>query len=113
MGAKLVESRIIRGMIREELERLIALKEAAERKISDLPRGYIVRRSRNEKEYAYLYWRIGDKIKSQYLGHSDSHKAKELIKKVEERKRLDARRRQLNREIKEIRKQYRVRRKRI
>ena len=51
-----------------------------------LPKGYIRKKTINEKEYTYLQYREGDKVRSVYI---DKKAAEETEKKIAERKRIE------------------------
>ena len=66
------------------------------KRISSLPKGAVRKKAIRGKEYYYLQYRDGNKVRSKYIPASD---VDELTKKVEERREAEKRLRELNRVI--------------
>jgi len=89
-------------ILEEEKKRLIILKEKYERKIFLLPKGSISRKKRWNREYIYLAYREADKIKFEYIGPVDSEAAKDLSEKIDQRKNLENKLQQVNKNLKDV-----------
>jgi hypothetical protein len=76
----------IRDVAEEEYNRLISLVEFYKNEIGNLPKGSILKKEIKGKEYLYLAYRAGKKIKHDYVGVKDSKKDKEVSLLVEKRK---------------------------
>ena len=77
-------SKVVKGVLEEELQRLLALKDRYQEKMKDYPPGYLLKREMRGRIYYYLSYREGAKIKQQYLGHLETDKVKsykDLIKR--------------------------------
>lgn len=72
-------------MLKEEKERLIKMKMAYLEKISKMPKGSIIYKLRGKKKYPYLKYRVGNKVKTDYLKYSKDE-LKELELKIKQRK---------------------------
>jgi hypothetical protein len=59
---------VIKGMLKEELERSYALEKKYEKKLKGYPPGYLLKRRLRDKLYYYLSFREGDRIRQKYLG---------------------------------------------
>ncbi len=59
---------VVKGVLREELDRSLSLKEKYEKKMDEYPRGYLLERKMGGKVYHYLSYREGDRIRQKYLG---------------------------------------------
>ena len=59
-------------ILEEEKRRLLSLKEAYERQLSELPKGAPSRKKRWNREYLYLAYRESGKGKCEYVGPVDS-----------------------------------------
>ena len=57
------------------------------RRLQDLPKGYVSRKMINGRERLYLQWREGSRIRSRYIKQDEE---KRILDAVEERKRLQA-----------------------
>lgn len=71
-----------------------------------LPKGYIRKKAINGKEYTYLQYREGDKVRSVYI---DKKKAKETEKEIAERKRIENKIRELQQRKKVLEKKLGIR----
>ncbi len=61
-------SKVVKGVLEEELQRLLALKGHYQEKIKECPPGYLLKRKMKGRVYYYLSFREGSKIKQRYLG---------------------------------------------
>ena len=89
-------------ILEEEKNRLISLKEKYERQISLLPKGSLSRKKRWNREYIYLAYREADKIKFDYIGPVDSEAAQELSEKIDQRRELENKLQQVNKNLQDV-----------
>lgn len=82
----MAETSILKQVLLEEFERNNHFIESAEKEVSQLPIGYISKKSINNKSYFYYQWREGDKIRSKYIKMKD---VQILNKKIRRRKELE------------------------
>jgi hypothetical protein len=88
--------KVIKGVLEEELENSLRMKEEYEKAIAALPRGVLVKKEIRGRIYYYLMMREGGKIRFEYKGKL----SKDDIKKYEEAKRLRAKYRKLLAQVK-------------
>jgi len=93
---------MIFDILKEEKERLIRLKEKYRLQVSDLPKGSLSRKMRRNREYIYLAYREGDKIKFDYVGPAGSKVAKEMSEKIARRKELEIKLQQVDKNLKDV-----------
>ncbi|MDQ2086451.1 hypothetical protein RBH29_08415 [Herbivorax sp. ANBcel31] len=62
---------IIKDMLKEELERLKQMEQSYMQKIDSLPKGSIVNKKINNKNYSYLVYRNGNKVLTKYIKPED------------------------------------------
>ncbi len=80
---------IVKGILKEELDRARALQAKYERKIQEYPPGYLLKRKRaSGKLYYYLSYRQGGQMKQEYLGPLEPAELKNYEKKIEEKNAL-------------------------
>lgn len=82
----MAEMSILKQVLLEEFERNNHFIESAEKEVSQLPIGYISKKSINNKTYFYYQWREGDKIRSKYIKMKD---VQILNRKIRRRKELE------------------------
>ncbi|WP_227766348.1 hypothetical protein [Zhaonella formicivorans] len=96
---------VIRGVLQEELERQQRMLKAYLAKLEALPKGNIVPKKVNGRNYSYLQFRSGRRVVSQYIPESELP----IIKaKIEERKRYQKTVRDIQKEIKFIQKALKI-----
>ena len=78
---------VLEGVLEEEYARSIRLLGLMEQEIGLLPKGSIRMRNIKGREYCYLNYRVGDKIKSDYVPAAEFD---ELRAKIERRRALAA-----------------------
>ncbi len=78
---------VLEDVLEEEYARSSRLLVLMEQEISSLPKGSIRMRNIKGHEYCYLNYRVGDKVKSDYIPAAD---VDELRAKIERRKALAA-----------------------
>lgn len=73
---------IFNSMLKEELNRLLALEKKYIEFIGQCPKGSIAIKKRNNIAYAYLAYRDKDRVFFKYIGLSDSGKVNSLRQKL-------------------------------
>jgi hypothetical protein len=76
---------ILKEMFKEEKERLLKMKKFYINKIQGLPKGSIVFKNRGNRRYPYLVYRIGEKVKTDYL-KVNADELKEIEFRINKRK---------------------------
>jgi len=89
---------ILKDMLKEELDRLIRMENSYIQKINSLPKGSIVSKIINGKQYSYLVYRNGLKVITEYIRPEE---LEDLKKKVEQRNKF-------KKDLQEIRKDIKV-----
>lgn len=90
---------VLEDVLEEEYSRSSRLLVLMEQEISGLPKGSIRMRNIKGHEYCYLNYRVGDKVKSDYIPAAD---VEDLRAKIERRKALAAAIREQKRSQKQI-----------
>ena len=93
---------IIQHILKEELERLENLLLKYEDDLKKLPKGSISKKLRNGLLYFYRAQRVREKVKFEYLGKESSAVVKEAIGQNQKRLNFLQKLRQVNKDIKEI-----------
>ena len=86
----------IKGVMREELENSIQMKNDYEGALTKLPRGSLVKKKIKGHEYYYLVMRVKGKVKLIYKGKV----SEDIIKKYKEAKEYRAKYRKLLSQVK-------------
>jgi len=94
---------IIQHVLNEELERLEKLSLKYKSDLNKLPKGSISKKLRNGQPYVYRAYRVKDKVKFEYLGKESSPVAQEAKQQSVQRLSYQSKLRQVNSDIKEIR----------
>jgi hypothetical protein len=76
----------IKGILKEECDRLEALSKKYRDKVRELPKGSVSIKSRNNLQYLYVASRKGRKVCFQYIGPLSSDNAQLILKQIEQRK---------------------------
>lgn len=79
----------LQGILREEQERLKAAEESYRREIAGLPKGSVQVKEIKGIPYAYLVYRKGPKVVSEYLGRFSDPKVKHLGSQIEDRRKFE------------------------
>ena len=90
---------ILKEMFKEEKERLLKMKKFYIDKIQELPKGSIVFKNRRNRKYPYLVYRMGKKVKTDYLKANDDE-LKEIEFKLNKRKKYIKLVRDINNDLK-------------
>jgi hypothetical protein len=75
---------VIKGVLREELENSLRMKEDYERELAKLPEGSLIRKKIKGHEYYYLVLRKKGKVKFIYKGKNVSEAELEKYKEAKE-----------------------------
>ncbi len=77
---------IIKGVLKDELERSISLQEKYEQKLNEYPLGYLLKRqSLGRRTYYYLSYRENGKVKQKYLGRLSLEEEENIKQKIREK----------------------------
>ena len=79
-------SKIVKSILKEELDRIKALGKKYAEEINQCPPGYLLKRQRNNNNYYYLSYREEGKIKQDYLGKLSSEEVKKMKGKMKLKK---------------------------
>ncbi|MDC7236042.1 MAG: hypothetical protein PQJ58_22660 [Spirochaetales bacterium] len=99
---------VIKDVIVEEYNRLNALVELYDQKISSFPKGSLSVKNRNGHPYYYRAFRDHGKVRFIYLGKPDSEESKDFIKKLERRQKYEVKRKKSMENLKEVKVLLRV-----
>jgi hypothetical protein len=94
----------IKGILREEYERLNALCRKYRDKVGELPKGCASIKTRRGLQYLYLASRKGGKVSFQYIGSAAAENARAVLKKIEQRKNYENKLKQVRKDLWEIQK---------
>jgi len=92
---------VIEGVLLEEKERNLIMQSHYLHEISMLPKGVIVKKSKNNRDYYYLAYRDGNKVISKYLG-KEIDKIHQIQQNIDKRKYLENLVKKLKKELKLI-----------
>ncbi len=81
-------SPIIKGVLKEELDRSLSLKKRYELKLKEYPPGYLLVRKRGKKVYYYLSYRKDGRVQQKYLGVLSPDAIKDYKKQIADKKNL-------------------------
>jgi hypothetical protein len=110
MLGKIETMALVFDILEEEKRRLLSLKEAYERQLSELPKGAPSRKKRWNREYLYLAYRESGKVKFEYIGPVDSEAAQDVEVKVRRRKDLEEKLSQVEDNLEDVERGLRGRR---
>ena len=96
--------KILNDILQEEKERLLELEKMYKSKIKQLPKGSLIKKNIKGHEYYYLNYRVDKKQVFQYIGKLSEKEVKDLVTKIEERRKFEKFLRQVKKDIKEIEK---------
>ena len=83
-------SSIIKGVLKEEYERLKRLIQAYKKEIQKYPKGSISIKQKRERFYAYLaYWKNGS-AHFKYLGPASAAKVKKIEQQIKDRRKCES-----------------------
>jgi hypothetical protein len=99
----------IQGVLHEELENSIRIKKRYLDALSQIKKGCLRKKTVNDKEYFYLVYREGAKVKYSYLGKLSEQQIKEHRENQKRRKEYQDSVRKLNQQIKYLKRVVNVR----
>ena len=96
--------KILNDILQEEKERLLELEKIYKSKIQQLPKGSLIKKNIKGHNYYYLNYRSYKKQVFKYIGRLSEKEVKDLLTKIEERRKFEKFLRQVKKDIKEIEK---------
>lgn len=96
--------KILKNILKEELNRLKKLDNQYSKQISRLPKGSLIRKTIKNHVYYYLSYWHNNKSAFKYIGKLSPKKREELLDKIDERKKIEKLHKQLKKNIKKIEK---------
>lgn len=100
---------VLRGILKEEKQRLKALLRMYGSEVKALPRGSISVKHIRNGEYAYLAYRKQGRVHFDYLGAASSEPVQKMNEKVAERRKLESLVKRAKDNLKEVEGMLRVR----
>ena len=94
----------IKGILKEEHDRLKTLCEKYRDKAPEFPRGCLSIKTRRGLQYLYLASRKGDKVCFKYIGPLSSDDARAMLKQIEQREKYKDKLKQVKKDLREIEK---------
>ncbi len=95
---------IVDDVMRDELKRNLEMQAAYNNEIASLRKGKIIIKKIRSREYYYLLYRDGIKVKTDYLGSKEKVSVENLQKELDKRKYYEKTLKDLLREEKKLRK---------
>ncbi|MFA5167640.1 MAG: hypothetical protein WC530_03825 [Candidatus Omnitrophota bacterium] len=99
--------KVLKGILKEEEERLKEAVGSYEREIAKLPKGSVQLKRIKERDYAYRAYRRGERVVYEYVGDLKPEELKELKKKIELRQRYEKKLREVRVNLKEMKRMIR------
>ncbi len=99
--------KVLKGILKEEEERLKEAQGSYEREIAKLPKGSVQLKRIKEKNYPYRAYRKGKQVVFEYLGSLDSEELNGLRQKIELRQRYEKMLREVRVNLKEVKRMIR------
>jgi hypothetical protein len=93
---------IIKGVLEEEYNRLVKLRDRYEREAEKLPKGSVSVKEIAGKKYAYLAHRKGKKVVFDYVGKDSSNEVKNIRESIKKRKSLEVKLKAMKSDLKEL-----------
>ena len=97
----------IKDMLNEELKNSIQIRKDYELALKDIPKGSLVRKVISGREYFYLAFRDGKKVKFDYIGKLDKQEILKYQEAKEYRNRYRNKLSEIDKQIKFIKKALR------
>jgi len=95
---------IVEDVMKDELKRNLEMQTAYNNEIDSLRKGKIIIKKVRSREYYYLLYRVGEKVKTDYLGPKEKVSVDDLQKELDKRKYYEQTLKDLLREEKKLRK---------
>jgi len=99
--------KVLKGILKEEEERLNEAQGSYEREIAKLPQGSIQLKRIKERDYAYRAYRKGKKVVYEYLGGLKPEELKGVQRKIELRRQYEGKLREVKENLREVRRMVR------
>lgn len=93
---------IIKGVLEEEYNRLMQLRDRYMREAAKLPKGSLSVKEKSGQEYAYLAHRKGKKVVFDYVGKASSDEVKKIRESIKKRKDLETKFKAIKKDLKEL-----------
>ncbi len=93
---------IIKGVLEEEYNRLLQLRDRYAREAAKLPKGSLSVKEISGQQYAYVASRKGKKVVFDYVGKASSDEVKSLSEGFKKRKDLEAKLKAMKSDLKEL-----------
>jgi hypothetical protein len=94
--------KVLKGILKEEKERLKEAQGSYEREIGKLPKGSVQIKKIKERDYAYRAYRKGKRVVYAYVGDLPPEELKELEKKIELRRLYERKLREVRQNLREV-----------
>jgi hypothetical protein len=95
---------ILKGVIKEEKDRLEKLQSSYLKLLDQLPKGSYRLRDLKGNKYCYQVYRDGDNVINEYLGNVNRQDVQEIIEKFGQAKKLKKQLKEVKESLKEIEK---------
>jgi hypothetical protein len=79
---------VIDSVLREELQRLRALRARYASQLAEIPGGSVVLKTKSGHKYAYLAYRKGSRVITDYVGPEASPKARQVVALFQKRRKI-------------------------
>lgn len=99
--------KVLKGILKEEEQRLKEAQGSYEREIGKLPKGSVQLKKIKERDYAYRAYRKGERVVYEYVGDLKPEGLKELEKKIELRRLYEQKLREVRQNLREVRRMVR------
>ncbi|HOW88603.1 MAG TPA: hypothetical protein P5561_03590 [Candidatus Omnitrophota bacterium] len=99
--------KVLKGILKEEEQRLKEAQGSYEREIGKLPKGSVQIKKIKERDYAYRAYRKGERVVYEYVGDLKPEELKDLGKKIELRQRYEEKLREVKANLKEVKRMIR------
>lgn len=93
---------IIKGVLEEEYNRLVHLRDRYLNDIANLPKGSLSIKEKSGQEYAYIAHREGKKVVFDYIGKATSDEVKKLKERIKKRKDYEKKLKSIKSDLKEL-----------
>lgn len=99
---------VVIDILDNERGRLVKLLSKYESELSELPKGSMSFKKRSNRDYVYLAHREGKKVVFDYVGPASSDAVQELSQRIERRKELEEKIRQVKQNLKAVERSLRA-----
>ena len=99
--------KVLKGILKEEEQRLKEAQGSYEREIGKLPKGSVQIKKIKERDYAYRAYRQGERVVYEYVGDIKPEELKDLEKKIKLRRLYEQKLREVRQNLREVRRMVR------